>query len=175
MRTYIYNHYSFAYMLLANNESLDNEDRTGLHKRAIEYSHKTLENLEVLESSGKKDDNADAIGLDSLIRAYIYRNLYVSNDFLGNKEEAKEWLKKTYKERSKLKKNFEGIIDTQIQNTFFMEYYLAIIDYYHYMDSLDQKHNLNSMKAYLDDVSKDKRENAYLRRIALFYEKEKKE
>lgn len=172
MRTYVYNHYSFAYMLLANNESLDKEDRTGLHERAIEYSHKTLENLDVLESFGKKDDNADTIGLDSLIRAYVYRNLYVSNDFLGNKEEAKDWLYKTYKERSKLKNNFEGIIDTQIQNTFLMEYYLAIIDYYNYMDSLNKKYNLNSMKAYLDEMSKDKKENAYLRRIALFYEKE---
>ena len=148
------------------------EDRTGLHERAIEYSHKTLENLDVLESFGKKDDNADTIGLDSLIRAYVYRNLYVSNDFLGNKEEAKDWLYKTYKERSKLKNNFEGIIDTQIQNTFLMEYYLAIIDYYNYMDSLNKKYNLNSMKAYLDEMSKDKKENAYLRRIALFYEKE---
>ena len=95
-----------------------------------------------------------------------------NTDFLGNKEEAKDWLYKTYKERSKLKNNFEGIIDTQIQNTFLMEYYLAIIDYYNYMDSLNKKYNLNSMKAYLDEMSKDKKENAYLRRIALFYEKE---
>ncbi|MBR5750661.1 MAG: hypothetical protein IKX82_03330, partial [Bacilli bacterium] len=95
--------------------------------------------------------------------------------FLGKKEEAKEWLSKTVKVRSKLRKTFEGIIDTQIQNTFCMEYYLAIIDYYCYMDAFDKKHNLNSMKTYLDEVSKDKKENAYLRRIALFYEKEKKE
>ena len=174
MRTYIYNHYSFVYMLLANNESLDMETRKDLHERAIDSSYKTLNNLVVLENSGKKDDSADVIGLDSLIRAYVYRNLYLSSDFLGKKEEAKEWLSKTVKERSKLRKNFEGIIDTQLQNTFFMEYYLAIIDYYCYMDSLDKKHNLNSMKKYLDEVSKDKKENAYLRRIALFYEKEMK-
>ena len=57
------------------------------------------------------------------------------------KEEAKDWLSKSVKERSKLRKNFEGIID-----------------YYSYMDFLDKEHNLDSMKKYLDEVSKEKRE-----------------
>ncbi|MBO4737814.1 MAG: hypothetical protein J5627_05235, partial [Bacilli bacterium] len=72
--------------------------------------------------------------------------------------------------------NFEGCLDTQLQNTFAMEYHLAAIDYYCYMDPYQKEFNRNLMKAYLEEASKDKKKNsAYIRRIKLFYDKVKDE
>ena len=176
MRVYVYNHFSFVYMLIANNESLSMDERKKHHEMAIKFSHETLKSLKDLETAPGNDDNADELGLDSLIRAYIYRNLFVSNDFLGNKEEAKDWLKETHDERYNLMTNFEGCLDTQLQNTFAMEYHLAAIDYYCYMDPYQKEFNRNLMKAYLEEASKDKKKNsAYIRRIKLFYDKVKGE
>lgn len=172
---FIYDHLNFASMLFANNETLPAEMRQKLYGACAEYALRCLDSIAVLEKAAPCKENNDEIGLISLLRAYIYRNLFVAKQQLGEREEAEKWLGLTLKERSSLKNNFgKGTIDTQLYNNFRMEYYLALVDYLSYMQDVDEFEvdmYRSEMVDYLHSVRNDDSENVYLKQIAYWCDK----
>ena len=168
---FIYEHLAFSYMLIANNPEIDDNMKTALHQKTIYYANQTLAKIGRLEQRAPCKENNDTIGLISLLKAYVYRNLYLSKVFL-QEADADDWLKKTMRERESLKNNFgKGTIDTQLYNNFCMEYYLSLVNYL----SSNQKDNFDDFEimmfkseinAYLNSIRKDNTENAYLKQIA---------
>lgn len=167
---FIYDHLNFADMLFANNRTLPGEMRKKLYEACAEHAQKCLDSIAALEQCAPCKENNDEIGLISLLRAYIYRNLFVAKQQLGEDEEAKKWLKLTLKERASLKNNFgKGTIDTQLYDNFRMEYYLALVDYLNYTKDIDPFEVYmykDEITDYLNSIKKADAENAYLKQIA---------
>ena len=168
---FINEQFAFAYMLFANNSATDNSMRLGLHKKAMEYAYKTLDAMDRLEKSAPCKENNDSVGLLSLFRAYVYRNLYIAKTELGE-EDANVWLEKTMHERASLKNHFgKGTIDTQLYENFCMEYYLSIVNYLSTKkeDEIDPFEVLmykNEIKSYLDSIKRESSISVYLKQIA---------
>ena len=130
---------------------------------------KSIESINTLVERTPSVENNDLVGLISLFKAYVYRNLFLSKQFLGESD-AYEWLKKTFDERTSLKNNFgRGTIDTQLYNNFCLEYYLSLINYLSTTPDIDEFEKYmykNEMTEYLISVKKETNENAYLKQIA---------
>lgn len=172
-KVFIYEHLTFAYMLFAKNASLTNEMRTSLYDNSRKSALKAINHIENLEKVAPCVENNDEIGLISLLKAYVYRNLYISLDYLGDPD-ASKWLKLTLKERSSLKNNFGGgTIDTQLYNNFCMEYYLSLVNYLsstEELDSFEIEMYKSEMREYINSVMADNNENVYLKQIARWCE-----
>jgi len=168
---FIYEQLTFAYMLIANNHSFDLQSRLSFHKQSKDYALISLDMIHNLEKNTPSKENNDSIGLISLIKAYIYRNLYLSKKEL-KENDAGIWLKKTMEERKSLKNHFgRGAIDTQLYNNFCMEYYLSLVNYLTY-DDLDEKINeleisfyKREINNYVESVKKNTAQNIYLKQI----------
>ena len=171
---FVFEHLTFAYMLFANNKSLPDEMRRDLYQKTKEYGMKAIECIGVLEQRAPCKGNNDEIGLVSLLKAYVYRNIFMAEQFLGE-EDANEWLRKTLEERTSLKNNFgKGTIDTQLYNNFCMEYYLSLISYLTVKKDIDKFEIYmykNEMQEYLNSVKKENNANVYLRQIAVWCDK----
>lgn len=168
---FIYEHLTFAYMLYANNNENNEMMRKMLHSKSKEYAYKTIEAIEILCQRSPCRENNDEIGLISLVRAYVYRNLFLSKKIL-EEDDAGEWLRKTLDVRASLKNNFtRGTVDTQLYNNFCMEYYLSLVNY------LDNKHDIDpfeklmyrsEMLEYVQSVQEENNSNAYIQQIAMW-------
>ena len=162
-------------MLIANNASLDNEMRESFYRKTVEYGYKTLDAIETLEHVAPCKENNDSDGILSLIRSYAYRNIFVSKQFIGDSD-AGEWLKKSLSEREKLKNNFiGGTIDTQLYNTFCMEYYLALVNYFNYtkdeIDEFEKYMMRKDIERYLDSIVNNQSRNAFITQIEAWVKK----
>ena len=168
---FIDEHSAFAYMLAANNDQFDDAMKITLNEKARDYAELTIKSINHLEERTPSKENNDSIGLISLFRSYVYRNLYIAKDNLGEKD-AKVWLEKTLTERTSLHKHFgRGTIDTQLYNNFCMEYYLALVNYLAYPDNDDVDEFEIAMYRkeileYLKAVQENNNENPYLVQIA---------
>lgn len=130
-------HLTYACSLYSNNPDLSNESRLKIAEDVIVMAKKAIDDLKVLEEMPAIKDNNDHKGLISLLHAYVYRNLFLVHKKLHNKNEELFWLKKTKKERTALKNNFElGSLDSKLYDNFAMEYYLTMIEYISNADSL---------------------------------------
>ena len=172
-KVFIHEHLNFAYMLFANNDSLDLDMKEKLYEKSKEHAMKAIECIERLEKIAPCVENNDEIGLVSLLKAYVYRNLFVIKDNL-KEPDASDWLKLTIKERSSLKNNFGGgTIDTQLYNNFCMEYYLSLVNYLssdNDADPFEVAMYKSEMKEYIDTVMSDNNENMYLKKLARWCE-----
>ncbi len=172
---FINNHSNFGAMLLANNSSLDKSLRENAYQKTVELGLKTLESIEALERVAPCRENHDSEGFLSLIRAYAYRNLFVSEKFLG-RIEAEDWLKKSLYEREKLKNNFmSGTIDTKLYSTFCMEYYLALVNYYDFtteeINSFELYMRKKDINDFLTNLNNDMGRNAFITQIEAWCKK----
>jgi hypothetical protein len=159
---------AFAYMLFGNNapEGM----RPMINARIVDYAHKTIGAIEVLESRAPCKENNDEIGLLSLFRAYVYRNLFLAKQLLGEPD-ADEWLAKTLKERESLKNTFgRGTIDSKLYDNFCMEYYLSLVNLLSFheqeYDEFEIMMYKQEVRAYLDSVLKNDTSNIFLTQIA---------
>lgn len=168
---FITEHFAFAYMLIANNDNFDEDMKIRFNVKSKEYALKTIEVIKSLEERTPSKENNDSIGLISLFRAYVFRNIFLAKEKLGESD-ATVWLEKTLKERAALRKNFgKGTIDTQLYNNFCMEYYLALVNYLSYVgveeiDEFELMMHRKEIREYLKAVKKDNIENPYLKQIA---------
>ena len=168
IRVFVYEHMNFAYMLFAQNDKVSEKIKSAMFSKSKEYALKTIEFIEELEVKAPCIENNDEIGLVSLLKAYVYRNLFVSKSYL-NEDDAVKWLKLTLKERTSLKNNFSnGTIDTQLYNNFCMEYYLSLYNLLSTDENIDP-FELEMYKAeimdYVKSVMKNNSENIYLRQM----------
>ncbi len=164
-------HFAFAYMLIANNDAFDDNMKRKFNEKAKQHAYETIDAIKDLEERTPSKENNDSIGLISLFKSYVYRNLYIAKQNL-NEDGAQEWLEKTLQERKSLRKNFgKGTIDTQLYNNFCMEYYLALVNYLEFVDTseIDEFELMmyrKEMKDYLNSVRKESNENPYLKQIS---------
>ncbi len=168
-RVFIHEHLNFAYMLFAQNDSVSEDMVKAMYTKSKEYGLKTISYIEELEKIAPCIENNDEMGLVSLLKAYVYRNLFVSKSFL-NEDDALDWLKKTFRERTSLKNNFgSGTIDTQLYNNFCMEYYLSLVNLLQTDDSIDpfevQMYKAE-MSEYIKSVIANNHENMYLKQMS---------
>ncbi|MBO5328448.1 MAG: nucleotide-binding protein [Clostridia bacterium] len=170
MNLFIYEHFAYACMLMANNPAITPEMHIMMNKRQKDYSIKALDAMAELEKVVSVKDNNDDVGLLSLLRAYIYRNLFDAKKNLGE-EGASEYLKRSFQERSSLKNIFgPGTVDTQLYNTFCMEYYLALMSYLDYaeefgLDEFDVEMYLMETRSYLNAVKQESSQSVYIKLI----------
>ncbi len=168
-KVFIFQHLTFAFMLFANNNSLKSDMRSSLYEKSKDYAFKAVEHIKTLEKRAPCIENNDEIGLLSLLKAYVYRNVFIAKDYLKD-EDAAEWLKLTLKERLALKNNFDGgIIDTQLYNNFCMEYYLSVVNYLSNIQDVDEfeiEMYRNEMREYINSVMSDNSENVYLKQMS---------
>ncbi len=164
-------HFAFAYMLIANNDEFDNNMKRKFNEKAKQHAFETIDAINSLEERTPSKENNDSIGLISLFKSYVYRNIYIALQNLGE-DGADEWLEKTLAERKALRKNFgKGTIDTQLYNNFCMEYYLALVNYLESVDvsTIDEFELMmyrKEIRDYLNSVKKESQENPYLKQIS---------
>ena len=160
----------FTYNLFANNPQLDEKSVVSICKKTVEYGYESIEIIDRLEEQTPCKENNDHIGLISLLKAYVYRNVFLAKKQLGE-EDANDWLKKTMKERKSLKNNYgKGTIDTQLYNTFLMEYYLSLVNYLsctseESVSDFDVMMYKDEVREYLSSVKKQNKENVYIKLI----------
>lgn len=172
-KVFIYEHLTFAYMLFAKNDSITKEMKTSLYENSRKSALKAIDYIKILETVAPCKENNDENGLISLLKAYVYRNLFLSLDYMGDPE-AINWLKLTLKERSSLKNHFSGgSIDTQLYNNFCMEYYLSLVNYLTSakdIDPFEVEMYKSEMREYINSVMADNNENVYLKQMSRWCE-----
>lgn len=130
---------AYAYSLFAENPENSEEIRKFCYDNVDEWTEKSINAIEVLEKVAPIVENNDHIGIISLLKAYIYRNRFLSGIRL-NKSDAFEWLIRTKNERANLKQNFQmGSLDSQLYQNFLLEYYLTLSEYLSFQKELDLK------------------------------------
>ena len=147
----------------------------------IKYLNKTkkwaAKSMEDMERLGEVTDlvgNNDMKGIISLFYAYLYRNLYLCSIKLKDGDEL-EWLEKSKDERYSLKRYFQpGTIDSQLYNTFQMEYYLTLTEYMGHAEGRDiDEDDLESyseeIEMFLKESKKQNDHARYISRIELLY------
>ena len=172
MRVFVNEHLAFAYMLFANSATVTPEMRLMMQQKIVDYALRALECIEILEQRAPCRENNDEVGLISLFRAYIYRNLFLAKQQLGEGD-AEEWLAKTLKERESLKNSFDrGTIDSKLYDNFCMEYYLSLVNYLSFhegkVDDFEVLMYKSEIKSYLSAVAQSNSENAFMKQIELF-------
>ncbi len=168
---FVHEQMAYCYMLSANNEAFDKEDKDYLINKQKEYANKAIVAMEELEKRIPSTDNNDRIGLLSLLRAYVYRNMFLAKEYL-QEADAGDYLKKTMEERESLHSNFKnGTIDSQLYETFCMEYYLAIANYFSFVPEeeisrFEKRRYRRQMLEYLDSIKKqDSVANPFVKQI----------
>ncbi|MBR5273481.1 MAG: nucleotide-binding protein [Clostridia bacterium] len=171
---------AYAHMLYAGSPENDDDTRDSLYEMVITAA---LDSLELIKSFVADHpiciENNDNTGFLSLIRAYLYRNLFVSYKHFGESEKAFEALEKSKDERASLKAKFaNGAIDSKIYDTFLMEYYLIIAEYIQYARDNSLSVNmvrlgieLKKIGKYLEHIKAEESEkhNIYVKRIEEYH------
>ncbi|MBQ8643464.1 MAG: nucleotide-binding protein [Candidatus Methanomethylophilaceae archaeon] len=151
-KVFIGEHLTYCYNLYANNPDHALESKIKYIEKTKKWAYKTLEDLKTLEQETDLRGNNDYRGLVSLFYAYVYRNLYICSINLKDGDELK-WLEKSKRERTLLKNYFQvGTIDTQLYNTFRMEYYLTLIEYLSHAEELELDED--DVEDYKDEITK---------------------
>lgn len=177
-RIFLEERLAFFYMLVADNPEVEKEQQYLYNEKCAQAACNAIEAIEKLEKIAPCHENNDSVGILSLLRAYLYRNLYLSKYKTGYKDEASRWLEETLREREKLKNTFgKGTIDTQLYNTFCMEYYLSLVNYLSFQDKGDvddfeiEMYKQEIME-YLKTTQKDENKNLFLMQISRWCEED---
>ncbi len=176
-RVFISEHLTYAYNLYADLPGQTEEIKIKNMKKSKEWAFETIKNLENLEEHIPLKDNNDHIGIIAVFYGYVYRNLFLSTKYLKDGDEF-IWIEKTKKERTLLKNNFQaGSIDSQLYNTFMMEYYLTLVEYLAYsnkvdMDEDDIEDALDDIGAYITQSKKQIDRTKYIDLIEHMYNKQ---
>ncbi len=150
-RLFTSEHLTYAYNLIANNKSLGEEAQRKYVEKTLEWAEISMKEADLLASMPHIKENNDHRGLVSLLYAYVYRNLFICYQTIGDKENAIKYLLKTKKERASLKNNFElGSLDSKLHETFLMEYYLSLSECVQYADDLGL--DKEEVEDYVDDI-----------------------
>ncbi len=169
-KMFLHEHAAYAYMLGGNNREIPEDLRKECYENACDMAFATLEDIKILTERAPVKEHHDDVGLLALIRAYVYRNLYISKRNLGI-EDAMEYLERTKQEREDLKNHFEGgSLDTKLYNILCMEYYLSVIEYLdayrtEEANRFEVRMYRDEILAYLDTVKREDQETAYLHQI----------
>lgn len=119
----------FATDLYLGNPELSEERKIRVANKTIALADECISRIETLQSVAPIMENNDHIGILSLLKSYIYEHKFIAYDYLGS-DEAVEWLKKTKREKSALRKHFDyGMIDSHLSENLDMEYNLTLIKY----------------------------------------------
>ena len=173
VKLFINQHLNFAYMLFGNNLGNDPDVRKAAYETCIHYGDISFGIINELEQMSFSRENHDDRGILSLIRSYVTRNMYVCKKYLGH-DDAVEWLKQSVEEREYLKSSYSnGTIDSQIYNTFCMEYYLALINYIDELDDIDSFDVImhkKKIREYLSVMEKNNNKTSYLQKLKLWAE-----
>lgn len=169
-QVYITQQFGFVYLLVANNDELDVESRKNFYNCSIKYNNDALSAIDELEKCAPCKENNDSVGLLSLFRAYIYRNMFLAKKYL-NDEDASYWLELTLREREQLKNNFgKGTVDTQLYLNFCMEYYLSLVNFLSFqkdgdIDAFDIMMYKNEIREFIVSLKEDYNKNVFLEQI----------
>lgn len=169
-KVFISEHLTYCYNLYADNPDNTVESKLKYLEKTRSWAQKTIEDLEKLESVAETRENNDYKGLICLFYAYVYRNLYICSVKLDDGDGLK-WLEKTKKERTLLKNNFQaGTIDSQLYNTFRMEYYLTLIEYLGHasdlnLDEDDVEDYIDEINIFIEESKKQNDHAKYISRI----------
>jgi len=165
---------NYVQMLFAQNDENDEEMSDLLFEKCINMGKKAFECIKVLEQSTPCKENNDSVGIVSLIKAYLYRNMFVCYKHFNDPEYAR-YLELTKKERKSLLRNFDkGTIDSKIHENFRMEYYLTLSEYLMCKelvkeDRFEVKMYLEEIKNYLKESLAADDSNIYISRINDYY------
>ena len=167
-RLFIIEQFQYAILLYLDYPEIKEDSLTKSLVRTREISMDIISTLDKMCKDQAIIDSNDHKGLLSLFYAYTYRVMFLVAQKEGKKDEAFDWLVKTKKERTALKRNFEaGSIDSKISETFSMEYYLTLIEYLKfgkYID-IDEDELDDYMDEIADFVKKSKSETGFSRYI----------
>lgn len=173
-KVFLSEHLTYAYMLFAENDDHSPEMKKSLYTKCIREVDKAMNYIEVLENSTPCKENNDSIGLVSLIKSYLYRNMFVCMQYLGDSQSLK-WLEMARKERKALKRNFDnGIIDSKLYANFKMEYYLILSECLLYaeelgIDEYDKQIYLEEISSYLQSETEEDGSSVYVDRIEFYF------
>lgn len=169
----IYEQLAFACMLYANGLS-KKEDKDQWVNECRNYAQKTIDQINhVVEKKIVSESSNDCMGILSLFKAYVFRNMYLVKKYF-DEDDANDYLYKSFEERSNMKTNFgKDSIDTKLYNTFNMEYYLALTEYL----SLDENKAykslyLEDMRCALNEIESEKDLNVYWGQIKRWCEEQ---
>lgn len=157
--------------LYSQNPDLDEEVKTGLYHKTIDYCNKSLVFMDRIETVSPSVENNDSSGIISVFKSYIYRHLFVSHNNL-NSPDAREWAEKAVKERRQLIRVFDNnAVDSSIYTNFEMEYYLSLLEYldFYGSDTIDRFDYIMYMKDiddYISKVEKSDKVHAFIRSIS---------
>ena len=177
-RVFVIEQRAYINLLFAECPENDESRRESFHRRVKEDAKSALEHIKILEESSPCKENNDSIGLLSILRAYLYRNLFFSCQVLKEDEEASQWLALSTKERSALLRNFNrGVIDSKLYETFRMEYYLSMCEQMAFdmgrgeeIDELDLEMDLEEIRDYLASQREEDQGDVYVKKINTFYD-----
>ena len=175
-KVFISQQLNYVLMLFAQNDENDEEMCEMLYEKCIASGHRTIELFKQLELTTPCKENNDSVGLISLFRAYVYRNLFVCYKYLNNPEHIK-YLELTRKERKSLMRTFDkGTIDSKLFENFKMEYYLTLSEYLLCEEAVKEdrfevKMLLEEIKNYLKETADNDDSNIYISQIGDYYEK----
>lgn len=166
---------AYGCMLFAENEENERDMRDALYEKCISLAQDSLTLITELENTASCKENNDSTGLIALIKAYVYRNLFVSMTELG-KADSLQWLKKAQKEHKSLIRHYDqGAIDSKLYNNFRMEYYLNLSEYMRYadddaMDKFERKMHLSEINKYLKYIEQEEGASVYVKKINKYYQ-----
>lgn len=175
-RVFTSQHMTWAHNLYCGNiEEVDAEMQEEGYNKTITSASLCLKYVEVLEASTPSKENNDEMGLISLLKSYVYRNVYIAKKALKH-DDMMEWLEMAKKERKTLLRNFDrGALDSKLYDNFRFEYYLLLAEWLdekgETIDKFEKKMHLKEIKSYLKEINEEENINVYVTRIGEFCNK----
>ena len=172
-RVFASEHMTWAHNLYCGNiEDVDDEMREIIYNKTLKSADECMRYMEILEKSTPSKENNDGVGLISIFKSYLYRNIYIAKKYL-NHDDLLEWMEKAKRERKTLLRNFDkGSIDSKIYDNFRFEYYLAVTEWLsekgNSIDKFEKKMHLKEINGYLRDIKEEDDINLYIKRISEF-------
>ena len=175
-RVFASQHMTWAHNLYCGNvEEVDEEMQQEVYNKTVTSANLCLKYMEVLEASTPSKENNDGMGLISLLKSYVYRNVFIAKKALKH-DDMMEWLETAKKERKTLLRNFDrGALDSKLYDNFRFEYYLLLAEWLEEkggtIDKFEKKMHLKEIKAYLKEINEEENINVYVTRIGEFCNK----
>ena len=172
-RVFVSQHMTWAHNLYCGNiEEVDAEMREEIYSRTITSAEDCAKYIAILEASTPSKENNDGIGLISVLKSYLYRNIYIAKKNLKH-DDLLEWMEKAKKERKTLLRNFDrGSLDSKLYDNFRFEYYLSLAEWLvekgGALDKFEKKMHLKEVTGYLKDMQEEDDVNVYVKRIGEF-------
>lgn len=172
-RVFASEHMTWAHNLYCGNtDEVDEEMCELIYGRTLESAKECMNYIDILESSTPSKENNDGIGLISVIKSYLYRNVYIAKKQLKH-DDLLEWMEKAKKERKTLLRNFDrGSLDSKLYDNFRFEYYLSLVEWINEkgdsLDKFERKMHLKEVNSYLKEMKEEDGINVYIKRISEF-------